>query len=239
MALPTLTPMERRARQAAKRQRLLAFLVGESWTDLSNAACLWHLSMDAAATTLRAMMRDRLIVREDIAVGVKARSAVYGITPDGIACCVDGPVDAVEFQLGRLHATNIAHHLAVQRVRIIAEAAGWKSWRPGRLLYGNALRVVPDALGVDRNGQVVAIELERNVKSLKRRREVLSAHVLTMAKKTHWTRVVYVCDARCDAVRLRALYLSLDQLDTPSGRAPMTDAHRARFEFVNLADFTG
>lgn len=239
MALPTLTPQQRQARQAAKRQRLLSFLVGETWTDLCNAARLWHLSLDAAATTLRAMTRDRLIVREDIPVGVKARIAVYGITPDGIACCANAPADAAEFQSGRLQATNIAHHLAVQRVRITAEGAGWKSWRPGRLLYGNGLRVVPDALGVDRNGQIVAIELERNVKSLKRRREVLSAHILTIAKKTHWQRVVYVCDARCDASRLRELYLSLDHLDTPSGRAPMTDAHRARFEFINLDDFTG
>lgn len=239
MALPTLTPRERRARQAAKRRRLLTFLVGECWTDLGNAARLWHLSLDAAATTLRAMTRDRLLVREDIAVGVKARIAVYGITPDGIACCPEAPPNAAEFQLGRLQPSNIAHHLAVQRVRITAEAAGWKSWCPGRLLYGNGLPVVPDALGVDRNGQVVAIELERNVKSLKRRREVLSRHVMVMARKAHWQRVVYVCDARCDASRLRELYLSLDQLDTPSGRAPMTDAHRARFSFINLPDFRG
>lgn len=185
------------------------------------------------------MVRDRLIVREDIAVGLKARFVVYGITPDGIACCMNAPADTAEFQLGRLQPTNVAHHVAVQRVRIVAEAAGWKAWRPGRLLYGNGLRVVPDALGVNTDGQIVAIEVERNVKSLKRRREVLSGHVLTMARKTHWQRVVYVCDARCDAARLRDLYMSLDQLDTPSGRAPMTDGHRARFEFVNLNDFSG
>jgi hypothetical protein len=240
MALPTLTPHERQARQTAKRQRLLAFLAsGEIWSDLSNAARLWTLSPDAAATTLRAMVRDRLIAREDIAVAVNARFVVYGITPDGIACCADAQVDAAEFQLGRLQPTNIAHHLALQRVRIVAEAAGWKCWQPGRLLYGNGLHVVPDALGVDRNGQVAAIELERNVKSLKRRREVLSEHVMVMARKTHWQRVVYVCAARCDAARLRELYLSLDHLETPSGRAPMTDAHRARFEFINLDDFNG
>jgi len=239
MVLPTLTPKERHARQVAKRQRLLAFLVGECWTNQDNAARLWSLSQDATATTLRAMTRDRLIVREGIAVGPRVRVAVYGITPDGIACCADAPPDAAEFQLGRLQPTNIAHHLAVQRVRIVAEAAGWKAWRPGRLLYGKGLPVVPDALSVDRNGQVAAIELERNVKSLKRRREVLSAHVLTMARKTHWQRVVYICDARCDATRLRELYMALDQLDTPSGRAPMTDGHRARFEFINLDDFIG
>lgn len=240
MVLPALTPKERQARQAAKRHLLLTFLAsGETWSDLANAARLWRLSQDAAATTLRAMVRDRLVVREDIAVGVKAHVAIYGITPDGIAFCAGAPADAAEFQLGRVQPTNIAHHLAVQRVRIVAEDAGWKGWQSGRLLYGNGLHVVPDALGVDRNGQVAAIELERNVKSLKRRREVLSGHVMVMARKTHWQRVVYVCAARCDAARLRELYLSLDHLDTPSGRAPMSDAHRARFEFINIDDFTG
>lgn len=240
MALPTLSPKERQVRQATKRRRLLAFLSsGECWTNQDNAARMWGLSRDTAATTLRGMARDHLIVREDIAVGVKARMAVFGITPDGIACCTEAPPNAAEFQLGRLQPSNIAHHLAVQRVRIVAEAAGWKSWRPGRLLYGNGLRVVPDAIGVDTKGQIVAIELERNVKSLKRRREVLSAHILTMAGKTHWQRVAYICDARCDAERLRDLYLSLDYLDTPGGRTPMTDLHRARFEFIDLDDFIG
>lgn len=240
MALPSLTPEQRMARQESKRQRLLAFLSsGETWTDLGNAARLWRLSTDAAASTLRTMIRDRLIVRENIQIGVKAKFAIYGLTPTGIAFCETAPPNAPEFQQGRIQPINIPHHLAVQRVRIAAEQAGWQAWQPGRNLYGKGHAVVPDAVGVDPTGRCTAIEVERNVKSLKRRREVLSGHVLTMARKTHWQRVLYVCDARCDATRLQALYLSLDELDTPGGRTAMTESHRARFEFVNLKDFAG
>lgn len=239
MALPKLTPAERMARKAEKEQRLLAFLAsGEVWTDITNAARLWGLSNDAAATTLRAMARDRLVVREEIQTGPRAVFPIYGITPDGIAACPTAPVDAPEHQQGRLQAANIPHQLAVQLIRITAEAAGWFAWRPGRFLYKSGLQVVPDALAVDPQGRLTAIEVERNVKSLKRRREVLSGHVLAMAAKK-WARVLYVCEARCDADRLRELYLSLDELDTPGGRTAMTDTHRARFQFINLTHFKG
>lgn len=238
--LPRLTPAERLQRQEEKRQLLLGFLAsGETWTDLATAAYLWHLSPDAAATTLRGMIRDHLTVREDISTGPRAVIPIYGITPNGIAYCHEAPVAAQEYQQGRLLATNIPHQLALQRVRITAERAGWSHWQPGRLLYGRGLPVVPDAIAIDPHGCCVAVEVERNVKSYKRRREVLSGHVLVIARKTNWQRVVYVCDARCDASRLQALYMSLDELETPGGRAPMTDMHRGRFSFINLADFNG
>ena len=236
MPLPAMTPAQRLARKAEKEQSLLSFLVSELWTDNDNAALLWRLSTDTSATTLRAMCRDRLIVRDDIATGPRAVYPIFGITPDGIAACSGAPVDTAEYQVGRLQATHLPHALAVQRLRIAAEASGWSTWRAGRLLYGTRLPVVPDALAVDPLGKITAIEMERNVKSLKRRREVISGHVLAMAAGK-WHRVLYVCDARADAERLRALYMSLDQLITPGGRTPMEDVHRARFRFVNLADF--
>lgn len=236
MPLPPMTPAQRIARKAEKERRLLAFLISELWTDNDNAALLWGLSADASATTLRAMCRDRLVVRDDILIGPRAIYPIFGITPDGIAACDGAPLDAAEYQLGRLQPTHLPHALAVQRLRIVAEGSGWTAWRAGRLLYGTRLPVVPDALAIDPRGRVTAIEMERNVKSLKRRREVISGHVLAMAA-CKWQRVLYVCDARADAERLRALYMSLDQLVTPGGRTPMEDVHRARFRFVNLADF--
>lgn len=238
--LPQMTPQQRRMRAEEKHQRLLAFLAsGETWTDAGNAAQLWKLSIDAATTTLRAMVRHRMLVREDIPVGMRATYPIYGISPDGIAACLVAAPNSPEHQQGRITGMNLAHHLAVQQVRIIAERAGWTLWTPGRHLYKTGLTVVPDALGTDTEGQRVAIEMERNVKSLKRRREVISAHVLAIAQSKKWDRVLYVCDARCNAERLQELYMSIDYLDTPAGRTAMTDAHRSRFEFVNLSDFKG
>lgn len=237
MALPRLTPAQRMARKTEKEQQLLHLLAsGEGWIDTVNSALLWSLSSDAAATTLRAMCRDHLLVREEIATGPRTVYPIYGITPDGIAACSSAAIDAAEHQLGRLQPTGMPHSLAVQRVRIAAVAAGWSTWRAGRLLYRAGLPVVPDAVAVDLRGKVTAIELERNVKSLKRRREVISGHVLAMAAGK-WHRVLYICDARADARRLQALYMSLDELKTPGGRTPMEDVHRARFQFVNLSTF--
>lgn len=230
----------RLARHSEKVNLLLTFLAsGEVWTTLENAASLWTISTDAAATTLKSMVREHLIVREDIAAGVKAKIAIYGLTPDGIAVCDSAPANTIEHQIGRLTSTNIPHSLATQRVRIVAEAAGWTDWQPGRNFYCKGFPVVPDAVGTDKNGKRVAIEVERNVKSLKRRREVLSGHVLMIAQHRMYDRVLYVCDARCNSTRLKELYLSLDEIQTPAGRTMMTDMHRSRFDFIDISSFKG
>lgn len=241
MSLPRLTHQQRLARRDEKQQLLLSFLAGgETWTDLTNAARLWRLSPDATSLTLKAMVRDRLLQREDIDIGFKIRRlTIYGVTPDGIACCRTAPADAVEHEQGRLTSRNVDHSLAVQRARMVAEAAGWTDWQPGRYWYNRGLPVVPDAVARRPDGQRIAIEVERNVKSLKRRREVLSGHILSIAQRKQWDHVLYLCEARCSAARLRDLYLSLTELDTPAGRTEMTDHHRSRFQFMNLCDFNG
>jgi hypothetical protein len=237
MNLPKLTHAERLARRDEKHQTVLPFLAGgETWTDRRNVALMLGVSDDTAGSTLQGMERIRFLVRENIPIGPRATYPIWGITPDGIAACPTAPANAAEHQLGRIQPSGIMHHLETQSVHIAAVNNGWTQWQAGRLLYGRGWQVVPDALGVDPQGRLCAFEIERNVKSLKRRREVISGHVLSIAAK-RWSRVVYICSARCRADRLRELYLSLDELDTPGGRAPMTDAHRARFTFIDLDQF--
>lgn len=237
--LPILTPAERAARAGEKREQLLAFLAGEAWTDITTAALLLGVSANAAATTLRAMARDELIEREEIANGPRAKAIIWGITANGIAACSNAPVTTQEHRRGRLSATYLPHTIGVQRLRIIAERAGWRDWIPGRALYKAGLLVVPDALGTDAQGLRVAIELERNVKNFKRRSEVIAGHILAIAQAKSWQRVLYVCDARCDATRLQSLYMSVDKIKTSGGETEFSDKHRARFQFVNISDFKG
>ena len=239
--IPTLTPDERKSRNAAKREKMLAFIASETWTDIATAAMLLNVSTNTAGVLLRALERDGLLKRETIPTGTpRAVWIVFGITPTGVNRST-ASIASPEHQLGRLKSANIAHSLAVQRVRIIAERAGWRDFVPGRALYkkGLGLPIIPDALATDPQGRRVAIELERNVKSATRRAEVISGHVVAIAQRKHWHRVLYVCDDRTDKTRLRDQYMSLTEIKTPAGIAKFTDAHRERFEFINLIDFKG
>jgi hypothetical protein len=239
-ALPNLTPAERMARSEEKRQALLRFLAsGETWTTSTVAARIWSLSPQATHASLRAMARDRLLVADKVKTGPRAVTMLWGITPDGIAECIDAAPTTAEYQIGRVAGANIPHTVCLQLARIKAESAGWTDWTPGAKLYSKGYPVVPDAVGARPDGKRVAIEIERNVKSAKRRQEVLSGHVLNIAQNKLYTHVLYLCDARCRAERLKALYLSLDEMITPAGRAKFEDAHRARFNFINIEDFKG
>lgn len=234
--LPNLTHSERIQRSTQKRQHLLNYLCSEGWTDIQTAALLLGLSDDATGTTLRAMLRDELVVREEIEVN-SGIVTVWGIAPRGIAECHPSPSRLVEHQIGRLRGANIKHNLGVQRLRLVAQRAGWTDWLSGRSVHETSLPIYPDAIATDPAGFRVAIELERNVKSAKRRAEVLAGHVQVMAQQKKWYRVLYVCDDRCRAETLEPLYMSQKKIRTSAGEAEFTDKHRARFQFVNFNDF--
>ena len=239
MSLPLLTPQQRLARQEHKRQTVLRFLVSETWTALPIVCRLLKLSPREVARTLNGMVRDDLLIKESIAVTPRQNVNIYGISAGGIAACPTAPVTTPEHQQGRLTLTNLPHSLRVQEVRVIAEAAGWTAWVAGRELYNQGLPTIPDAVATDPQSRRVAFEIERHVKSRKRSAEVVSGHVVVIAQRKLWQCVLYLADHRCDASRLQQLYMSHEKIDTPSGKAPMTDTHRARFQFVNIADFVG
>jgi len=233
--LPSMTPAERAARSAEKREQLLAFLASEGWTDIPTAALLLQVQAKSLSRMLLKMQDEGLIVREEITVG-PLKKCIWGITPTGIVVCEAAPINSAEHQPGRLRGANLPHHTGVQQLRIRAERAGWTNWQPGRAFYKSGLPVVPDAVATDPAGIVTAIELERHIKSTHRRAVVLAGHVICIVQK-HWQRVQYVADGRCNAKRLQTLYMSQKQIQTPAGLAEFTDSHRKRFRFCDFNDF--
>jgi len=234
-SLPAMTPAERMRRAQHKREKLLAFLSSEGWTDLKTAGLLLDVTPKSLSRLFLKMQAEGLLAREEISLGT-SKTVIWGITSTGIVCCNSAEIDAAEHQLGRLRGANLPHHLGIQQLRIKAERAGWTNWKPGRLFYKTGLPVVPDAVATDPAGIITAIELERNVKSAARRAEVLSGHVMCMVKK-HWQRVQYVSDGRCNTQRLQALYMSQKHIKTPAGNTEFTDAHRKRFRFCSFEHF--
>lgn len=69
------------------------------------------------------------------------------------------------FEPSKLAPVSVAHHLDIQMARLQAERQGWTGWVPGdRLPAGLVMR--PDAVAVDPQGNRIAIEIERHVKTL-------------------------------------------------------------------------
>lgn len=221
-----MTRQERQQRADEKRLALLDFLAsGEVWTSAEIAGDIWGLAKTGAFQTLQGMVRDGLLKTESHLI-VGRKTSLYGITPHGLLL-TDLPLDRPIFELGRTSATAVRHHIDGQRVRLALERQGWSAWQAGKLLYNQGMLAVPDAIVTDPQGRPVAVEIERNIKTLKRYKQLFSAHIRQISGK-RYHRVLYVTPDGL-APRLQRLFDTIAEVDTPEGKLSLTEAHRARF----------
>lgn len=229
---PTLTRSEIDARATEKRQRVLNFLAsGEVFTSARIAASLVNIGLRNSQRLLCSMTRDDLLAAEKIDV---LGGRIYGITPRGIALSSqDDP--GPHFESGRVGALHIAHHLDCQAARLAGEAAGWCNWIPDRRLAARGFKKIPDAISTAPWGAKFALEIERTIKTPKRYAEIIAAHLLQI-KTGYYTHVIYISPRGESRAILRALH-RVETVRVNGEPRRLTDAHFARFVFVDLDEF--
>lgn len=239
-------PRARQARAQDKRRRVLRFLRDEIWTTTETVAALLGLGYPAAHALLKAMARDGLIAAEAVFVpaGRSARRVVlHGITAQGLAFAWDLdelPTARAPWEPGKTSPLFVPHQIATQRARVRAEAAGWRGWTPARALLGLGLPKVPDAEAIAPDGQRVAVEIEREIKTDKRYQSVVGAYIAQMKRDARWQRVDYVCADTDFAARLARIFGRLRQLryEVPGAAGKVADlqqVHLDRFRFYATA----
>lgn len=134
----------------------------------------------------------------------------------------------------------VPHQIAIQKVRVRAEQLGWGNWKPARSLMRLGLPKLPDAEAVTPDGQSVAIEVEREIKTDKRYEAVVGAYVAQMKADQRWVRVDYLCPDANFAARLARVFGRLSQLrlegkqGQESKAGVLTQMHLDRFRFYSL-----
>ena len=228
--IPKMTYDERQARAQAKKDTILGFLAsGEVYTSVVVATQVMATSPSAAERTLTSLVRDGALKFESHMVGSR-KMYLYGITPHGLALM--DRFDRPYFQLGRINSAYIPHHLETQRARLAAEEAGWTNWVPGKLLHGQSLKKIPDAIAVSSAGVRVAIEIERHIKTPKRYEEIISAHLQSISKKL-WREVHYLTPDGL-AMRVAKAFENVKSVPVNGDRVQLEQAHRERFCFYEL-----
>lgn len=242
-------PQARMARAAAKRREVLRFLRDEVWTVTETVASLLRVGYPAAHALLKAMQRDGLIVSEAVFIraGRSARRVVlHGITAQGLAFAWDldeMPEARAPWEVSKTSPLFVPHQIEVQRARVRAQALGWTGWRPARALMRLGLPKLPDAEVMDPNGESVAVEVEREIKSDKRYEAIIGAYVAEI-KHGRWHRVDYVCPDVDFAARLGRVFGRLRQLrfELPRQKTKVADlqqAHLDRFRFFAADHWPG
>lgn len=233
--LPVMTYQDRMARAQEKRQAILQFLAsGEMYTTRAIAARLLKISEMSADRSLQALVRDGCLKVEEHQV-LSRNVLIFGISSHGLALA--DQVDGKEFELGRTNSAYIPHHIQIQHARLQAEEAGWRNWMPGKVLYNKGLLKVPDSLARKPNGTVVALEVERHVKSKKRYESIISAHLQAISQKK-FDEVHYLSEGGLHT-KIQTIFNAIQYIPVKGERIKLEQKHRDRFKFHDLKTWPG
>ena len=223
---------QRCVRMQTKRETVLRFLRDETWSNLKNLSGVLYISEPAAFKTLGQMERDGFLLRYKV---TSLRLSLWGITPQGLAFAwAEDETMQIRpyFEPSKLSVMTIPHHLDIQRARLIAERSGWTNWIPGNRLPKD-IKKRPDAIALNPEGQTIAVELERTIKTLKRYEAIFSIYLQQM-KRDEYFQVHYVCSNASFVPRLIRMFELIKAVPVAGERVPITEKHRARFPVYAL-----
>ncbi len=236
-------PAARAARSAEKQKIIVRWLQNEGFSTADVVAEVLGIHKNAVYRTLNHLADRGLITSERIKMPLGAQPAqIWGLTPDGAMSVINESGEYESFSPGRVSVVTIQHSLDVQRTRLIAERSGWQNWRSEKALAKEGAkagwRKIPDALATSPDGKVMAIEVERTAKTLKRYRDIVRDYLLMM-RDGKVQRVLYVCTGNVTAASLKIVISKVDYVTTDGQQVKVTDAHLARFGFIDLSEFGG
>lgn len=177
-SLPILSHDQRVARAEEKQEKVLIFLAdGEVFTTPAIAAQLLNVSVVNARRTLLQLEKQSFMKRERHFIEGR-QCDIFGVTQSGLVAVAGNP-DAPIFELGRSKSEYLRHKLECQRIRLICEAMGG-TFTTERKLRMAGLKKIPDGIWHSPVDGRIALEIEREAKTLKRMAEVFERHRLSV-----------------------------------------------------------
>lgn len=235
-----LTPQARSARILEKRDIVLKFLRDETYTSAKIISSLLHFkSVQAAHQTLNKMETEGFLRKATVCF--LGRSIVlYGINDHGLAYSWglnQDPQSRPTFQPSKVSLSQLPHKLELQEIRLKAQSFGWSKWIPGERL-GLSMKGLkrPDALVEDPEGRIIAIELERTIKSAKRYSEILLSH-LVARKNSQYSKVIYLSPDQACMRRVKRCFERIDSVNYKGKKIEITNLHLEMLEFKTYEEF--
>lgn len=232
---------KRLERRVERQQQVLRFLRGEIWSSTELLGQVMQIkTAQGSHKALLSMAHEKLICRHQVGVFGRKALSIWGITPHGQAMAFDleseEPLSAY-FEPSRISLSSMEHHLDVQRVRLIADRAGWVDWVPGARLGRSAPDSKrPDAIARSTDGVMVAFEIERTIKSYKRYEAIMS-HYLQEIKAGEFGYVQYLSPTVNFSRRLERVFKKITAVPVQGARIPLKEEHYQSFRFNAYDDW--
>lgn len=227
---------ERMQRSKDKKQMILKFLRDETWTNIPNIQQLLDIKYVNAHRTLSQLQRDGM-VRSHTYRGIGGQFTLWGITPHGLAFAFDEDEpwqNRSHFEPSKVALSTLDHTLDIQLAHIKALKAGWTNWVDGRYLPGSPEKR-PDGVVNDSDNKIVAIEIERTIKTKKRYEMILSSY-LQAIKRSDYDYVIYLSPSEL-APRLERYIKNITEIPVSGERVAISGKHFGRFQFLALEDW--
>ena len=236
---------ERERIKAEKEDKILNFLLDESFSTSSIIAELLKVTQTTAYRTLRKMEVDSLVKMHSVGLdlGRTGKQTIWGLTPTGALMAADLNSESFKvdfYEVGKVKPSTMAHSLALQRVKVIALSNGYREWKSSRKVQqmANGERStwlqVPDALSFSPKGHLTAIELERTVKTPKRYNEILSNYASMISNNTV-AEVLYICPEKI-APRLERLFSMIKKIIVNGQAYDVPESLLKRFKFITYEE---
>lgn len=195
--------------------KVLRFLLEENYSSLENLAILLNVPKQTVMRITRNLCERNYLSKHEVDIGLARAISVFQPTNTGIMFAVDSNQEIPELRdVNRVNAATIYHDLKLQQIRFKLEAQGYHSfqsaWHLARLLKKRNEKVpkIPDYTCINPDGDKVAIEYERTIKSRKRYQEVIGQY-MDIKERGIIKQVIYFTDDGF-ADKLRQLFAGIE-----------------------------
>lgn len=226
-------------RIAQKRRMILTFLRDETWTHASVLQSVLNVKTSASVyRTLKPLLAEQMIVNHHIQMPFQRSISLYGITSNGLAHAWELG-EAVQkrqtFQPSKVNPLTMQHKFDLQLLRTKASHFGYSNWVDGSHLgWRKSGYKIPDAITIQ-STSVVAIELERTVKSRKNYAEVLCSH-LKAIKNKRYHEVHYWSPTVDLMARVERAIKSIQKINISGQWIEIEPRHFTPFKFFNYGE---
>jgi hypothetical protein len=231
-------PISRKNREKEKILTLLMFLKEETYSDRPTLMFLFGFKEKRVLYRLLNKVTEMGLIQKYVFESRAGNISLWGITNDGLSV-VFKPEDSVfppRFEPTKLKGWMLDHHLDNQTIRLALEQQGATGWINGdRNNFLNKFNVKhrPDGLITLPNGQKIAIETERSLKTKARYQQIMTSHLLARTDEL-WFSVFYVLPDTQKKISLMKIFESIKFVIINSKPIELEARHRNIFQFFTL-----
>lgn len=217
---------------------VLRFLIDENYSSLENSALLLNVPKQTAIRVTKHLCDKNYLTKLEVDIGLARKISVFQPTNTGLMFIMSNGEALPELrEVAKVGAATIYHDLKLQQIRFKLEAQGYhsfqSSWHLTRILRkrGEKPPKIPDYTCINPDGNKVAIEYERTIKTRKRYQEIIGQY-MDIKERGIIKQVIYFTDDGF-ADKLKQLFQGIEFIYRSGKTDKCTAEQLTYFKFVD------